>query len=1797
MSSRIAEIRVPSKCRQLIRDGALVSISTSGGKDSQAMTILLSRIVPRDRLVAVHAPLAEVEWPNTVEFIRATLPPGIPLILAPVASCKTGTTTATGLTVTGTTATIVDEDTRGVAISAPTLTVPEGSTATYTVVLTSQPTATVTVTPSRSSGSGDVTFSPASLSFGTGDWSTAKTVTVSAAEDDDAEADEAVLSHAVSGGDYGANSVTASSVDVTVGDNETASTTVALSVNPASVDEDAGATTVTVTGTLDGAPRTADTVVTVTVGASGDDAAEGTDYGTVADLTLTVDAGETTGTATFTLTPTDDDVDEGDETLSVEGRHKTIDVDVDHDNLEELSVTATTATIVDDDTRGVAVSPIVLTVPEGSTATYTVVLTSQPTATVTVTPSRSSGSGDVTFSPSSLSFGTGDWNTAKTVTVSAAEDDDAEADEAVLSHAVSGGDYGANSVTASSVDVTVGDNETASTTVALSVNPVSVDEDAGATSVTVTGTLDGAPRTADTVVTVTVGASGDGAAEGTDYTSVADLTLTVDAGETTGTATFTLTPTDDDVDEGDETLSVTGTTTATGLTVTETTATIVDDDGTASTVPGPVTGLSAEGVATGVSLSWTAPAGPIRGYLIEVSFNEGDSWAAIGDDTPPGAIGYFHLLDMEAGETRLYRVSTIANDGTTSASAPVEATATTEAAGLTATGIAVQDAPDGMPAIDVCWTPENPSVTFLRDFALRFKPTSQPGGLGSNWVQLSESSDGCNGGRGVGTRVTAIVPNAEFGLQFRARYGNQWIVSDVARAISLDSTLDLRTEVAAGISDLSGDTLVPDTVCPAYDDPATPADEAGSFFVNIGFTTVDPVHINYEKVNGFAVADDVAVAKGTAELVADSFHTQLGYRVKITPTSWGEDVVVSVPAGAVTHPETSMPNLASNEFRRKTSNGEGCAPEAAAPIVAFVKIYGGAPSDGSWPAGDVIRVSLRFTEPMAVSTAGGIPTLTLRLGDGDDAAEVQATYTRLDTQNDAYFEYAVTPGQGLVRQVKLVENSLTLNGRRIAAAFGEIEAELDHPGASKHQLPRALTARWQKLPKVHPGKDKKFVVRLKFNRYTTIGPRDLREHAVSVTGGAIDNAWRVKDSNGNPSSKLFAVRVEADSDDRPVTLSLTADGECSEQGAICTADGARLSNAPSVTISNAGAMISAADAEAHEAPGAELVFDVTLDRAVDYKVKVNYQTVDGTAVAGEDYTAVSGTLVFERGETLQTVSVPVLEDAHEDDGEMLTLVLSDPFHGRIADGEAVGTIRNTDPMPQAWLARFGRTVADQILDAVDRRMTASPVPGMELSVAGRRIGAGAVGNGLVALDAEARFGALRNWLRGEAEEQRRSGETRALTGRDLLTGSSFALTEGSPESSIGTLWGRGAVSRFDGRQGKVTLDGEVESAMLGADFTRGRGTAGLVLSRSRGEGEYRSGESGGEIEATLTGIFPWGRYAVDERLSLWGVLGYGEGRLTLTPGVGSPMGTDMDLAMAAAGLRSVLMQAPAEGGLELSTTSDMLLVTTGSEAVGSNLGASDAQVTRLRVGLEGMWRGLGTADGGSFLPALEIGLRHDGGDAETGLGADIGAGLAWADPSRGLSAELNARGLLTHEASGFRERGFAGSIVWDPEPRSDRGPSLTLSQTVGAAAKGGVEALLRPETARTLDAANDNEDSDQRSRRLEAKLDYGWPVFAGRFTAAPEIGFRLSESDREYVHGWRLAEAKRSGLAFGLDVEAARREPMTDDAAPEHRLGFGLGWRRDDSTFEFRLEGSRLQPVNDNRAPEHRIGLSLSARW
>ena len=151
---------------------------------------------------------------------------------------------------------------------------------------------------------------------------------------------------------------------------------------------------------------------------------------------------------------------------------------------------------------------------------------------------------------------------------------------------------------------------------------------------------------------------------------------------------------------------------------------------------------------------------------------------------------------------------------------------------------------------------------------------------------------------------------------------------------------------------------------------------------------------------------------------------------------------------------------------------------------------------------------------------------------------------------------------------------------------------------------------------------------------------------------------------------------------------------------------------------------SVADATAGE-PGtgggtsATLDFVVTLSRSpsVGTSEAVDYATSDGTATAGADYTATSGTLSFVAGETSKTVSVPVLSDSHNEGSETMTLTLSNATGAVIDDGEATGTITNTGPIPQAWISRFGRTVADQVLEAVDNRLRSTTTPGVEVTLA------------------------------------------------------------------------------------------------------------------------------------------------------------------------------------------------------------------------------------------------------------------------------------------------------------------------------------------------------------------------------------------------------------------------------------------------------------------------------------------------
>ena len=397
------------------------------------------------------------------------------------------------------------------------------------------------------------------------------TFTVTPADDRIAEGPETITVHGTASG------LTVDDTILTLNDDDPASVSVSLSVDPASVSEDAGSVSVQVTAELDAAAGPEPTAVNVTVGRTGDSAASGTDYTSVADFVLTIPGEQTTGTATFTLAPDDDEVAEGVKEITV------------HGTASGLTVDDATLTLNDDDQASTSVSlsvdPASVSEDAGSvsvqvTAELDAAAGPEPTA-VNVTVG---GAGDSAVSGTDYASVAGfvltipGEQTTGTATFTLALDDDevAEGAEEITVHGTASG------LTVDDTALTLNDDDQASASVSLSVDPASVSEDAGSVSVQVTAELDAAAGPEPTAVNVTVGRSGDSAASGTDYPSVADFVLTIPGEQTTGTATFTLALDDDEVAEGVEEITVHGT--ASGLTVDDATLTLNDDDQASTSV-------------------------------------------------------------------------------------------------------------------------------------------------------------------------------------------------------------------------------------------------------------------------------------------------------------------------------------------------------------------------------------------------------------------------------------------------------------------------------------------------------------------------------------------------------------------------------------------------------------------------------------------------------------------------------------------------------------------------------------------------------------------------------------------------------------------------------------------------------------------------------------------------------------------------------------------------------------------------------------------------------------------------------------------------------------------------------------------------------------------------------------------------------------------------------------------------------------------------------------------------------------
>ena len=470
-----------------------------------------------------------------------------------------------------------------------------------------------------------------------------------------------------------------------------------------------------------------------------------------------------------------------------------------------------------------------------------------------------------------------------------------------------------------------------------------------------------------------------------------------------------------------------------------------------------------------------------------------------------------------------------------------------------------------------------------------------------------------------------------------------------------------------------------------------------------------------------------------------------------------------------------------------------------------------------------------------------------------------------------------------------------------------------------------------------------------------------------------------------------------------------------------------------------------------------------------------------------------------------------------------------------------------------WLARFGRTVASQAVDMIGDRLTTPSSGDSRLTVGGHTLSPDLFqswqtrgSRHFAASQSSESLAGDGLWKEGTS---RLYAPSSGYSVNDLFLRSSFYLPVASDGNNPGAgngrwaVWGQAAWTEFDGGSG-MSSEGDVKTGMLGVDYEKGSMLSGLAVSRSWGDGDFEAdaGERS-DIEASLTSIFPYLRYAVNERLSVWGLAGYGEGSMWLDEdAIDKSVKTDIEMNMGALGIRGELQSASETGrSFDLAVKSDVFFSRVESDS-NDGLESIDSDARRVRLGLEGS-RETELEQGSMLRSSLEVGLRYDGGDADTGAGLELGGGIRYTHPETGLIMEANARGLVAHAESDYDEWGFGASIQLKPGP-SQRGLSLTLTPSWGVVSSG-VQGLWSQADMMSMAAYNNTD----LKGHLDAELAYGMGALGGQGLLTSYAAFELSESNP-----LRLGTRLNVGSFFVLSLEGVHYKNIHDSDVSEHEL-------------------------------------------
>ena len=432
-------------------------------------------------------------------------------------------------------------------------------------------------------------------------------------------------------------------------------------------------------------------------------------------------------------------------------------------------------------------------------------------------------------------------------------------------------------------------------------------------------------------------------------------------------------------------------------------------------------------------------------------------------------------------------------------------------------------------------------------------------------------------------------------------------------------------------------------------------------------------------------------------------------------------------------------------------------------------------------------------------------------------------------------------------------------------------------------------------------------------------------------------------------------------------------------------------------------------------------------------------------------------------------------------------------------------------------------------------------------------GSGGSGEGLSA--------SLAGFLRANEQALEEDGES----WKELLSGQSFAAALGGEGEGAGTglgrsvtVWGAGDRRHLSRDVPSLKWSGELSAAHLGADADFGSGvTGGVGVSWFESRVDYVDRGEDEPVEGVhrsrMASVSPYVGWSWEEGSRLWGSVGYGSGEIEiddkdLLERFGRQTSDSEFLAAAVGG--AMRLASDGSGWVDLKGEGQVTRYAVDDN--GDLIAGLSVKTQRLRVSAQGSREY--ALDGGARLsPSGELGVRWDGGDGATGAGVEVGGGVSWTGPGRGLTLEVDGRWLLAHR-SALEEWGLSGGLRLEPRANG-RGLSLSVRPAWGNAGGGGTSRLWEEGMAGRGETAEE----ERPGAVLEAEVGYGVSAFGGFGVATPYTRFEQAREEHRYGLGWRLNG--RSGDAFELDLGAWRREPRNGDR-PEHGVNLNqrLRW-------------------------------------